>query len=231
MNPDDLRLGGTLGMLGVILFVISLILGSGQFIQASVSLPDNDFESSGAFLWNNEHVERLADAVNLLVVPLCFLMSFESLRKWMKDKAWSIDNGLYSLSLLAMSFWLLSGIIRVFIIPAAPLASANLSLSENTLSDLLQMLASGVYDGAYFLLSLSLCAYGVFLFRALEGKKGRGIQTISISLTTLCALLLGPYDSVNFLNVYALGAPIFAMFGISLDLLRLADSLSAPQST
>lgn len=222
-----LRQGGTAGMLAVLLFVVSLGLGSGQFSQTSVTLFDSD-EALGQTFWGlPPMVVKLAQVLNGIVVPLLILATFHAFSRWMADEGWRSAGWGFAAAQIALGLWVLSGAIVVFIVPAVQNNFlTEIDLPPDDIQLLLMSLAAGIYDGAYFVWMLPMAWAGYFLIRTLpEGSVWLGWQGIVVGITTMIALLLGPYDELAFFSIYAYGAPLWGLFSLSIVLLLQADRL------
>jgi hypothetical protein len=236
MTPDDalfirqLRFGGRLAILSVVLFTLSAF-GAGSFIATSVTLPKTQviYEYSLdqpplIFAWL-----RYGSLVSLILVPLGLWPLFQAQSAWMRRQFFQAES-LRALLGASFLFWMLAGGLRVFLLPAADSLAASTRLTVEDWYAFIFATSAAILDLAFFLFALYML--GASFFYRQEGIGWFFILASLNSVVVLLALLLGPFERLNPLGVFAYGVPVGYAFTLAVYLLRYADKLQhAPLMT
>jgi|GEM_PF-4399362 len=222
-----LRRGGQLGIIGVMLFFLGTLLGSGIFVGTpNVLIGYSDLPTDA------ELTEQLADiSVQLkfssffshVVVPLMYLVTFIALHDWMKASKWWSAGWVFYAHLLAVGLFLVQAALRVsyttFIF-----SDTLIQLPDLDLVRLGALMVVAFNDMTYVTLCAAQTIVGSFLWR--QGRRFDGLSMIFNSVWTIGVVLAGPFETLTPFNVYAYGAPIASIFIISAALLRHADHVA-----
>jgi len=223
-DPNQLmRWGGVLGVGGVVLFVAGLLLGSGSFIATEVTLAEPDFASN--IPQPSPLMLEIATLLGYGLAPLAFLLLCSAYHHWMHAQGYPLAGWVYVVGVLGYALWLIGGGgIEVLIAPGIRTLDRP---DANTIGAVFKLASGGLIDLAYLLVGLHLVFVGRFVQKNTPQHATWGGAAVFTGASIIPIIIAGPYQTLNFFGIYAVGAPLVGIFALAVVLLRQSEKVAA----